>query len=468
MTDDKDYSARLDVLRRAERVRSAEFLARLLLTFIGTAAGTLLLDIQFLPFWLQFYYAAIGLEKFLLWRWPQAHSRGFFYLMVAISALIASVYAALPVYLWLHENPSLKYGAMILMVGGVLNVFLVRARVWEISAAYMVPLAIAFLVLAASTWEAPYGGPLFYTCAILSLAIILYFVIAVFEANRAHRAFLDTQRQFFQAQKMEAIGTLAGGIAHDFNNMLSIIQGNLEMMQMTDNDTMREAFASEAVTACWRGAALTRQLLSLGRTSMLEPQRLDPGQAIFEVERLVRRVVPAGIGLSAEADPELPPVLADETTLQAALLNLAINARDAMPDGGHMHFEARCVPAEGPRPDWLPQGEFVALSVSDTGEGIPEPILGKVFDPFFSTKPKGRGTGLGLAMVDGFARQSNGHARAESPPGEGTCVTLYLPARAAHRVSRSMGPPEAAVAPGVAARNAPPSATRIRPSAVAR
>ncbi|MGR3796009.1 sensor histidine kinase [Vannielia sp. SX4] len=429
MTEEDDFSARLDVLRRAERVRSPEFVARILLMLIGTAAGTLLLDLTFLPYWLASYYSIVALEKTILGLWPHAQSRRFFYLMVAISALIATAYATLPVYLWLHPDPTLKFGAMVLLVGAVLNVFLVRARVWQISAAYMVPLGLGFLIIAASTWQSPGGGALFYTSVILAFSIIGYLLVAVYEANQAYAKFLETQRQFFQAQKMEAIGTLAGGIAHDFNNLLSVVQGNLELMDLTEEDEARHACAREALTACWRGAALTRQLLALGRTSMLEPRRIDPAHALFEVERLVRRVVPASIGLSAEAEPDLPQILADETTLQAALLNLAINARDAMPEGGSMHFEARHLPTSAARPAFLPPKDFVALSVTDSGGGIPPDAIDKIFDPFFSTKPKGRGTGLGLAMVEGFARQSSGHAHAESQPGKGSRFTLYLPAR---------------------------------------
>ncbi|QDC10976.1 hypothetical protein FHY55_17820 [Oceanicola sp. D3] len=428
MTDNSDYSVHLGVLRSAERVRSAEFSARLLLLLIGTATGTLLMGLTLLPLWLGVYYAAVGLEKFVLWRWPQATSRRFFAVMVGISLLIASLFAALPVYLWLHENNALKYGAMILLVGGVLNVFLVRARIWQISAAYMAPLGGAFLAISASTYEAPGGGPLFYTTLILSATIICYFLIAVYEANRSHRRLLDTERQFFQAQKMEAVGTLAGGLAHDFNNMLSVVQGNLEMIRTAESDSDREAFCTEALTACWRGAALTRQLLALSRGPMMEPVRLDPEDVLLEVERLVRRVAPPNIGLSVTAEPDLPHILADETTLQAALLNLAINARDAMPEGGRMHFQARHLTREDPHPAWLPSGAYVALSVCDNGIGIPEEIIGKVFDPFFSTKAKGHGTGLGLSMVEGFAHQANGHAHAESQSGHGSRFTLYLPA----------------------------------------
>ncbi|SIN75008.1 sensor histidine kinase [Vannielia litorea] len=433
MTDHTDYSARIDVLRRAERVRSPEFVARIALMFIGTVAGTLLLGLEILPLWLGTYYACVALEKAVLAAWPSASSRGFFWLMVFISGLIATAHAALPTYLWLHPDPNLKYGALILLVAGVLNVFLVRARVWQISAAYMVPLAASFVVIAASTWQPPGGGPLFYTSVILASAIIVYFLVAVYEANQAHRRFEDTQRQFFQAQKMEAIGTLAGGIAHDFNNLLSVIQGNLELMQLSEDAEQRGTFASEAQTACWRGASLTRQLLALGRNAMLVPQRIDAGRSLFEVERLVRRVMPQGIGLTAEADTALPLILADETTLQAALLNLAINARDAMPDGGSIHFEARHITPHEARPGFLPPGNFVALSVSDTGTGIQPEVIGRVFDPFFSTKPKGGGTGLGLAMVEGFARQTGGHAHVESEPEKGSRFTLYLPAHANDR-----------------------------------
>ncbi|MFY0636168.1 MAG: hypothetical protein JXQ91_20325 [Vannielia sp.] len=402
-------------------------MARISLMLVGTAAGTLFLDLHFLPWWLAAYYGAVALEKGVLAMWPAASSRSFFTLLVGLNALVATAYAALPTYLWLLPDPATKFGAMVLMVGGVLNVFLVRARLWQISAAYMVPLGVAFLVIAAGSWEGVHGGFLFHTSLVLAILIILYFLVAVYEANLAHRKLLETERQFFQAQKMEAIGTLAGGLSHDFNNLLSVVQGNLELMQLSDDKAARDACATEALTACWRGAALTRQLMALGRGSVVEPQPIDAAEALYAAERLVRRVLPESIGLTATTEPGLPPVLADETNLQAAILNLAINARDAMPDGGALLFEAHRLTPTEQRPDFLHHSDYVALSVSDNGAGIPREMITKVFDPFFSTKPEGSGNGLGLAMVDGFARSCGGRAHAESLPGKGSRFTLYLP-----------------------------------------
>ena len=425
MTSPDDYGWRIDALRRSERVQSPEFLARIVLVFAGTAAGVIFLEIEFLPYWLAAYYAAVSLEKYVLWRWPSARSRGFFRLLVCLSGLIAGIYASLPVYLWHSGGDTLEFAGMVLLIGGVLNVFLVRARVWQISAAYLVPLAMAFFAIAGDFYVGPGGGPAFWAAITLASIIAAYFLIALRDANATHRRHQETREQVLQARKVQAVAMLAGGISHDFNNLLAVVQGNLELMREPLTPSEREARVSEALGACGSGAALTRQLLSLGRTADVTPERIAPGEAVRGVERLVRRVVPASIGLDLKVESGLPQIEADGPSLQAALMNLAINARDAMPDGGTILFE---VQATGEDSEALSPCGHVAITVADTGKGIPPEHQERIFEPFFTTKPKGQGTGLGLAMVEGFARQAGGHVEVKSRPGKGTRFTLFLPA----------------------------------------
>lgn len=234
-----------------------------------------------------------------------------------------------------------------------------------------------------------------------------------------------------QAQKMEAIGQLTGGIAHDFNNLLTVILGNNELLSDQIRDDPRQRRLLDASTAAAeRGAQLTGQLLAFARRQTLEPIIADINSLINDMQDMLGRTLGETVELQTDLDPALNRAKVDPTQLQNALLNLAINARDAMPDGGRLVIETRNVELDDEavlRRTDLAAGSYVRLAVSDTGEGIAPEMLGRVFEPFFTTKEQGKGTGLGLSMVHGFAKQSGGHADIYSEPGHGTVVSLYLP-----------------------------------------
>jgi signal transduction histidine kinase/ActR/RegA family two-component response regulator len=239
------------------------------------------------------------------------------------------------------------------------------------------------------------------------------------------------------AQKMEAVGQLTGGIAHDFNNMLTGIMGSLDLMQRyIANGRSAEIarFAEAAVTSAQRAAALTHRLLAFSRRQSLNRQRIDPNQLVHSLEELLSRTKGEHIELRIRFGHDIWPVDTDANQLENALLNLVINARDAMPDGGVLRVEtANCVLDGSLRPLGLEPviaGEYVMISVTDTGSGMSPAVLAKAFDPFFTTKPTGQGTGLGLSMIYGFAQQSGGHVNLHSTVGEGTGVHLYLPRHA--------------------------------------
>jgi signal transduction histidine kinase/CheY-like chemotaxis protein len=229
-----------------------------------------------------------------------------------------------------------------------------------------------------------------------------------------------------QLQKMEAIGQLTGGIAHDFNNLLNVVQGSMDLILMTATDEATRKRANVARHACQRGAKLTSQLLAFSRNQSLDlrPVALD---ALFGgIRDLVATSVGSGIALSFDIDADgdgVTAVLADANQMEMALLNLAINARDAMPRGGRLQFRAgrRAAPAA-----MLAAGEYVCIAVSDTGEGMSAEVAARVFEPFFTTKGVGKGTGLGLSQVYGMAQQSGGGARILSTPGAGTTVEIWL------------------------------------------
>jgi two-component system cell cycle sensor histidine kinase/response regulator CckA len=241
------------------------------------------------------------------------------------------------------------------------------------------------------------------------------------------------EEQLLHAQKLEAVGRLAGGIAHDFNNVLTAISGYAEFLiaRLSEGDP-RRADAEEIVRAADRAAALTRQLLAFSRRQVLQPRELDLNAAIGNLERLLGRLAGDDVELTTELEPNLVVVRADPGQIEQVILNLAVNARDAMDDGGRLVLKTQTVVVElGDERLELDPGRYAALTVADTGQGIADEIRPFLFEPFFTTKEQGKGTGLGLASVYGIVKQSGGNVRVESAPGEGAAFTVYLPEAAA-------------------------------------
>ncbi len=231
-----------------------------------------------------------------------------------------------------------------------------------------------------------------------------------------------------RAQKLEAVGQLTGGVAHDFNNLLTIIVGALDLMQRHPDDAVRrERMVEAAQGAARRGERLTQQLLAFSRRQALKPERLCVDDLLKESEPLLRRAVGEAVNLSMATAAPKAVAYVDPSQFEAAVMNLVVNARDATPPGGSIRVETfQCRLAAGEVEDVTP-GDFICVAVHDTGEGMNEDVAARVFEPFFTTKETGRGTGLGLSQVYGFARQSGGAIAIESAPGKGTTVRIYLP-----------------------------------------
>ncbi len=235
-----------------------------------------------------------------------------------------------------------------------------------------------------------------------------------------------------QAQKMEAVGQLTGGLAHDFNNLLTGITGSLELLQLRISQqrySELDRYIGAAQSAARRAAALTHRLLAFARRQTLEAQATDVNRLVTDLEEMIRRTIGPHQQLEVVGAGDLWTALVDRNQLENALLNLCINARDAMPDGGRITIETsnEWLDERAARERDLPAGQFIVLGVTDTGTGMSPEVQKRAFDPFYTTKPLGAGTGLGLSMVYGFARQSNGQVRLSSEVGKGTTVRLYLP-----------------------------------------
>jgi PAS domain S-box-containing protein len=232
--------------------------------------------------------------------------------------------------------------------------------------------------------------------------------------------------QIRQLQKMEALGQLTGGIAHDFNNLLTAILGGLEVTRRRTEDPRSLKLIDSSISAAQRGAKLIAQLMAFARKQNLQIEYLPLNTLVHEMHELLERSVGASVRLAYEFTPDVWPVMADASQVQTALLNLAINARDAMPGGGTLRIETgnQCLAV---READLPAGEYAVLSVQDTGTGMSEEVQARLFEPFFTTKDVGKGTGLGLAQVYGFVRQSGGGVRVHSVVGQGTTFTILLP-----------------------------------------
>ncbi|MFZ5719097.1 MAG: PAS domain S-box protein [Pseudomonadota bacterium] len=288
----------------------------------------------------------------------------------------------------------------------------------------------------AEGWRVRKDGSLFWALVVIDAihdedGRLIGFAKITRDMTERRQAQLELQKaneRLAHAQKMEAIGALTGGVAHDFNNLLMVVSGQAQLLRGRVSEDPRSLRAVEAIeAAAQRGSALTRHLLAFARRQRLEPVAIALAEQTDILRELMTASLSANVRLSFDIAPDVWPIAADPAEFELALLNLAVNARDAMPEGGSLTLRAENVELDGRPAAHGLQGSFVAISVSDTGSGIAPDILPRVFDPFFTTKDIGKGTGLGLSQVFGFARQSGGWADVSSRLGEGTTFTIYMP-----------------------------------------
>jgi signal transduction histidine kinase len=277
-------------------------------------------------------------------------------------------------------------------------------------------------------------------------------VLALVRDVTAHRQLEDrlrhTELQLQQAQKLEAIGRLAGGVAHDFNNLLTVITASTELLRDSlSNDPDALALVDEVMFAGQRAAQLTQQLLAFSRRQLLKPELLTLNSVVETAERLLRRAVGSDVELRTVLTREPWPVTVDRAQMEQVIMNLVVNARDAMPDGGEIVIETRNARMDEAADRELPPGEYACLSVRDAGAGMSGDVRDHIFEPFFTTKERGKGTGLGLPTAYGIVRQSGGCIRVDSEPGLGTVMNVLLPR--AHSEPATAERREATLAPGL-------------------
>ncbi|HYC52807.1 MAG TPA: ATP-binding protein [Gemmatimonadaceae bacterium] len=279
--------------------------------------------------------------------------------------------------------------------------------------------------------EDPSGGVRLGTEDVDFVRSVAHLVSSAIERRRAEDALREREDQLRQAQKMEAVGQLAGGVAHDFNNLLTVINVHTDILlqDLPEADPRRQD-VEEIGRAAARAASLTRQLLTFSRKQVVQPQVLDLARVVTGVEPMLRRLIGEDVIFETVADEDLHPVLADEGEIEQVLINLVVNARDAMPQGGRVAVSVRNAAVDDvlcEKHPTLRAGDYVQLTVEDSGMGMTSETMMRAFEPFYTTKERGRGTGLGLATVYGIVKQSGGTITVESAPAQGTTFAVYLP-----------------------------------------
>lgn len=431
----QDYAARIRALAVSESLRAPQNLARHGLLVLGLVlVAWLKQDLRFVLWGLGYALSDGSLHLHLKRAVAQTQATRNTYRLVLIHyACSAAYFATLPIWLITMSAIEMQFAGLTLIAGLGMHTLIHRATqrdVAIIDAIVVTLIAHAFALQWGRTAENWSAAIIMFT---VSSGIAILFLQSLRQMHLTLRSAEADRHALTHAQKMEAIGRLSGGIAHDFNNLLTVIAGNLDLLEETQSPAERAVLREEARGAVDRGAGLVRQLLAASRKSALNVEEINVVAFLKDFHTLAGRTLPANLNfVQRGVPPKSLVVLADRSQLEAALLNLVINARDAMePHGGKLWIAAQSVElpptADVVRQGVLRAGRFLRIDVQDSGHGIPEALLAKVTEPYMTTKPEGKGTGMGLAMVNGFADQSGGALVIDSTAGQGTCVRLFLP-----------------------------------------
>lgn len=347
-----------------------------------------------------------------------------------LNLLCALWFSVLPVYLWNLGNSALKLAAVALIAAMALYCVTQYSRLRHIvifDGALISVLVIYFGYDSARNAETA-GATVF--SLLIAVLITIYFAVTLHEGISTRIAHDQAEKRNLHAHKMEAIGQLTGGIAHDFNNLLTVMIGNLDLYAEVDDPDLKDELAEESRQAALRAATLTSQLLSFSRKAQLSPKQINPERFLQSFVAMMRRVMPEAVTLQLELSSKSAMIVVDVNQLENALLNLVINARDAITANGVISIRMSVVendPEQEVGDIALMAAQYCRISVHDTGSGIPADLIDAVMAPFFTTKPVGKGSGLGLSMAKGFAEQSGGALQLHSLEDQGTTIALWLP-----------------------------------------
>ena len=410
------YGDQIRYLRDLERPGDPLFLMQVALVLSVCFAGYLYLGVWEAVLWAFAYTSFQFLEKVSVWMVPEEANFRQYSIVLAVMFIEACIYCAMSVFLWFYGTDVTKFGAVALITAAAMHSTQNRAAFRSILSVFLLPNAAAFCAIA--VWSA-IGQTEFSTGFIFILiasAITTFFLVAYTQAHLKEAQAKETAEALSQAQKSDTIGKLTADIAHDFNNLISVASSNLQLSLETKDASEARWFttnAQKAINAC---SDLTANMLAFGRKAPLRPSPLKMVAVIDDLRQFTDRLVPSNIEITYHLPPEACTVRADPSMLKNALLNLVINAADALEEGGKIRVSVRGL-ASG----------AATITVSDDGPGIPAELQSRVFEPFFSTKSELGNSGLGLSMVQGFAAQSNGDVRIETGAGRGTAVTITLP-----------------------------------------
>ncbi|MGH1453557.1 MAG: sensor histidine kinase [Paracoccaceae bacterium] len=417
-------------LRKVEYGIPAEVTVRLGAICIGAITLALNTDWGFVWAWIAGYFGAhAAFLGFVLWRTNKARPRDV-YIAAGLSLVVIAAFVWLPVTLLIQTDVAMVLPAALALI--CTAVFLI----WRSDTLLVVVIGqiiIAAVTLAVPVWyfiqDVTNTLPKI-VMVICHLATISYFGLALLTGRMRRLLRREAFERSAQARKMEAVGQLAGGVAHDFNNILTAIQGNLELYGALQQGTEKDEVVENAHAAALRAAQLVQHLLAYARHAPMHRDHHDVADLFRNVEKLSRRLIPTSVELRFIAPDPPISVTTDENQLVTALINLIVNARDAMPTGGRLDLTAHGETIFTPRVisdgATLAKGDYLRIVVTDSGPGIPQATLSRIFEPFFTTKAVGEGSGLGLSMVSGFAQQSGGGVAVDSGDW-GTAISVFLP-----------------------------------------
>ncbi len=409
----------LSALKRIDSFDNFEVQARTIILFVVAVSATIILDDLIWVWWFLAYLVAFSVYSYSVRRAPRWVSGTYLALVAVLGFFTMMAILSAGLYLFANVDVFVRYGGLILYFGAAMNTVALRVRepsffVFDVAALYVA--GLGFVVI--EYLRSGLGQPIL----MLSLGMIsfcLYLTVLVQVMDKLRQRLEAARNSQIAAEHQRAIGQISAGVAHDFNNLLTVVLGNLELSREMTNPGERQQLLAEAEAAARRGATLTGQLLAFSRKANLSPRVVNYAEIIEQLEPLAVGMLGRTHRLHVGDTAPMPPLLIDSATLIAVLLNLILNAKEAMPHGGTIWLDAE-MQDKGDMP-------MMCLRINDTGKGMTAQVLDKIFEPFFSTKPAGQGSGLGLPMAQGFVEQSGGQIFIQSRQGQGSEVMLCLP-----------------------------------------